>query len=336
MGHGHALLALVLKLYLVLLLAQVALSAPFGPGHDPGGTGHPGGTSVGGDMTSKSSSSSFSQPSTRPSSNSAASTVSTASASEFVTTAAEESTSATLLTATSANTTTSMTDASTEESITPTLSDHDSSTVTRSQKTSGSTPTPSPDPQTNAAFPAAPSPQSSEPYIPSSEPTSAATAPVLAVAKAKSKVPIIAGVIVPLVFIIIGAVAFILYKRRQRARDRREWERTHEAIADAVRQVGGPGAGGTPSYAGSGAWSHLDLASRGDLGYAAAHEKGSGDTATDPFIDRPFAQYQHANPTFGAAAYSPYEQVESESRPPSSMDSSIHLDTSHRSHDLGH
>ncbi|KAF7370198.1 hypothetical protein MSAN_00650500 [Mycena sanguinolenta] len=49
---------------------------------------------------------------------------------------------------------------------------------------------------------------------------------------------IVAGVLVPLVVIALGIAAFIIYKRRRRAHDRREWERTHEEIADAVRQVG--------------------------------------------------------------------------------------------------
>ncbi|KAF7370199.1 hypothetical protein MSAN_00650700 [Mycena sanguinolenta] len=49
---------------------------------------------------------------------------------------------------------------------------------------------------------------------------------------------IVAGVLVPLVVIALGIAAFIIYKRRQRVHDRREWERTHEEIADAVRQVG--------------------------------------------------------------------------------------------------
>ncbi|KAJ7906019.1 hypothetical protein B0H13DRAFT_728828 [Mycena leptocephala] len=52
--------------------------------------------------------------------------------------------------------------------------------------------------------------------------------------------PIIAGVVVPIVLIILAAAGFILYKRRKRARDRREWERTHAEIADAVRQIGAP------------------------------------------------------------------------------------------------
>ncbi|KAJ7320870.1 hypothetical protein DFH08DRAFT_388451 [Mycena albidolilacea] len=50
---------------------------------------------------------------------------------------------------------------------------------------------------------------------------------------------IVAGVVTPLVLLLLLAVALALYKRRRRARDRREWERTHEATADAVRQVGG-------------------------------------------------------------------------------------------------
>jgi hypothetical protein len=32
----------------------------------------------------------------------------------------------------------------------------------------------------------------------------------------------------------------MVYKRRQKVRDRQEWQRTHEEIADAVRNVGGP------------------------------------------------------------------------------------------------
>ncbi|KAJ6480919.1 hypothetical protein C8R45DRAFT_318060 [Mycena sanguinolenta] len=51
-------------------------------------------------------------------------------------------------------------------------------------------------------------------------------------------VRIVAGVLVPLVVIALGIAAFIIYKRRQRAHDRREWERTHDEIAHAVRQVG--------------------------------------------------------------------------------------------------
>ncbi|KAF7370200.1 hypothetical protein MSAN_00650800 [Mycena sanguinolenta] len=49
---------------------------------------------------------------------------------------------------------------------------------------------------------------------------------------------IVAGVLVPLVVIALGIAAFIIYKRRRRVHDRREWERTHQEIADAVRQVG--------------------------------------------------------------------------------------------------
>ncbi|KAJ7130874.1 hypothetical protein C8R46DRAFT_1236077 [Mycena filopes] len=60
-------------------------------------------------------------------------------------------------------------------------------------------------------------------------------------AKSNNKmVPIVAGAVVPAVLLLFGATALFLYKRRQRARDRREWERTHAEIADAVRQVGGP------------------------------------------------------------------------------------------------
>ncbi|KAF7356208.1 hypothetical protein MVEN_00952200 [Mycena venus] len=84
--------------------------------------------------------------------------------------------------------------------------------------------------------------------LPSDSPTITSSSSALA-AKSKNKaIPIAIGVVVPLVLIILGVVAFILYKRRQRARDRREWERTHEAIADAVRQVGAPAAAGLPAW----------------------------------------------------------------------------------------
>ncbi|KAK7024909.1 hypothetical protein R3P38DRAFT_1054042 [Favolaschia claudopus] len=49
---------------------------------------------------------------------------------------------------------------------------------------------------------------------------------------------IIAGVLVPVLFLVLCGVAYILYKRRRRARDRGEWERTHAEIADVVREAG--------------------------------------------------------------------------------------------------
>jgi len=136
----------------------------------------------------------------------------------------------------------------------------------------------------------------------------------------------------------------VLYKRRQRAVDRREWERTHEAIADAVRQVGSPVPGRTITpYAGSGAWSHLDMSA-----------KGSGDTVTDPYTDRPVSHQSadhSALPVFRAVhsptsrvAHSPslsqtyypfpvQDEPEPESRPASTTESSIQVDTSYGHHD---
>ncbi|KAJ7314421.1 hypothetical protein DFH08DRAFT_895409 [Mycena albidolilacea] len=78
-------------------------------------------------------------------------------------------------------------------------------------------------------------------------PTPSSSTPINA-ASNKKTARIIAGVVVPLVLIFIGVAAFIIYKRRQRARDRREWERTHDAIADAVRQVGGTPAPRLPAW----------------------------------------------------------------------------------------
>ncbi|KAJ7509672.1 hypothetical protein B0H11DRAFT_1254999 [Mycena galericulata] len=49
---------------------------------------------------------------------------------------------------------------------------------------------------------------------------------------------IIASVLAPSLLVVLVVSGVFLYKRRRRARDRREWERTHAEIADAVRQVG--------------------------------------------------------------------------------------------------
>ncbi|KAJ7906018.1 hypothetical protein B0H13DRAFT_728812 [Mycena leptocephala] len=87
---------------------------------------------------------------------------------------------------------------------------------------------------------------------------------------------IIAGVLVPLFFLLFLGAAYFGYKRRRRLNDRREWERTHAEIADAVRNVSGPA---TPPSA----WARLDTASRGDLtDFASVNEK-HGDT--EPFFE---------------------------------------------------
>jgi len=169
---------------------------------------------------------------------------------------------------------------------------------------------------------------------------------VRAATSSNKKIPIIAGVVGPIALIILGTIGVVLYKRHKRAHDRREWERTHEAIADAVRQVGSPGPIRSPYT--SGAWSHLDLSA-----------KGSGDTVTNPYIDKPVAHQsaEYSERPFGVAysptsmaayspplsqGYSPFhaqdeafpvqEQDEAESRPASLMDSSIQVDTSSGSH----
>ncbi|KAK7024902.1 hypothetical protein R3P38DRAFT_3532901 [Favolaschia claudopus] len=121
-------------------------------------------------------------------------------------------------------------------------------------------------------------------------------------------VAIIAGVIAPVCVIIFAFIAFLVYKRRQRARDRREWELTHESIADAVRQVVSPvpvTAGTSMTPGGSGGWSNYHVSG-----------KSSGDTVTDPFRDEPLAhtsaEYPAQVPIFRAvhsptlrAAHSP-------------------------------
>jgi len=70
--------------------------------------------------------------------------------------------------------------------------------------------------------------------------------------KSTNVAPIIAGVLVPLFFLLFGVAAFMAYKRRQKVRDRQEWERTHAEIADAVRNVNGP-VSVNPS-----SWTHFD------------------------------------------------------------------------------
>ncbi|KAJ7166788.1 hypothetical protein C8R46DRAFT_266581 [Mycena filopes] len=89
---------------------------------------------------------------------------------------------------------------------------------------------------------------------------------------------ILAGVIVPLFVLLLALAAFLAHKRRKRVCDRRQWERTHAEIADAVAQVGGP-ATTVPS-----AWTRFDTASRGDL-TAYVNEKAARQESGDPFHD---------------------------------------------------
>jgi hypothetical protein len=90
---------------------------------------------------------------------------------------------------------------------------------------------------------------------------------VAASTKSTNIAPIIAGVLVPLFVLLFGAAAFMAYKRRQKVRDRQEWERTHAEIADAVRNVGGPVTTPPSSWArfdNSAAQSQANLAESGD------------------------------------------------------------------------
>ncbi|KAJ7097261.1 hypothetical protein B0H15DRAFT_35349 [Mycena belliarum] len=158
---------------------------------------------------------------------------------------------------------------------------------------------------------------------PSSAPStsSSTSSPLLAASKSKNQTPTIVGVLVPLVLLFAAGAALLLYKRRRRARDRREWERTHEAIADAVRQVKAPQhTGDAPLYGSRGtsasAWSHLDAASRTDL---------CALKPMDPFIEQPVA------PGVYPSAHSGYVD-DIELRPGSAIESASHL---RRSHDLG-
>ncbi|KAJ7694664.1 hypothetical protein B0H17DRAFT_1199184 [Mycena rosella] len=90
---------------------------------------------------------------------------------------------------------------------------------------------------------------------PPSNPTTSNSAAVKS--KSTNRTPIVAGVVGAIVLLALLAAVVALYQRRRRLRDRREWERTHAEIADAVREVGGPGV--LPATAGS--WSRVDHAS---------------------------------------------------------------------------
>ncbi|KAF7370196.1 hypothetical protein MSAN_00650300 [Mycena sanguinolenta] len=248
MGHGPGLLALVLKLYLVLLVAQGTLA-----------------------QVPRTSRLSSSAPS--PSSGASQSSASSSSSSQVVSNSS--SVASTTLSSSSSPSHTRHSSLSTTSSV---------FTRTDSDTTDDNTAPSSPD-FTSSDDPNPPVPTSSIPLpsnsITSSDGATSTTSSPTAIAvlssHSNSHISIIAGVVAPVCFIILAAIAFVLYKRRQRARDRREWERTHEAIADAVRQVGSPVPRSVAPYAGSGTWSHLTSA------------KGSGDTMTNPYTDEPVA-----------------------------------------------
>ncbi|KAJ7694649.1 hypothetical protein B0H17DRAFT_462154 [Mycena rosella] len=356
MGHGHALPALLLKLYLVLLLAQIALSAgPQPPVVLLGSLPDPNGPNTRHTMSSKPAG-----PNT-----SAEATPSSSGHTPTGTTGHEASPNQTVTTppSTTDTTTTTTTSPVASATLTPTdpgdggqnssSSDPASTTTlpavlqTDSTDTSSAPTSPADPPATDTSLPPDPSPPPTDPpgspsNLGATTPTSPPT-PLLAAAKSPTHTALIAGVVVAAVLLLLlGAAGVLLYRRRQRARDRREWERTHEAIADAVRQVGGgSGSGSVPSYGGTrsgSVWSHLDLASRGDLGaYAPAYAHGSGHTMTDPFIDRPVAHAEYA------AEYSPYDRAEDEpdSRPVSVMSDfagpgGVGRDAAHRAESHGH
>ncbi|KAJ7902532.1 hypothetical protein B0H14DRAFT_2666539 [Mycena olivaceomarginata] len=298
MRHGHGLLALVLNF--LLLLTPVALAQGRGDHGSPQNS-----PSLGSSSGTFFSSAFSSASSSQSSSHSVSSSVTSSSSSS-----ASQSTS------------------------------HSPSSKPRSDDPATST---GPATNTNTTFPP-PYPQpttTSRPDIPSVPPTppeaSSQVSPsesvahaVLAASHSNHQVPIIAGVVAPVCLLILAAVGVMLCKRRRRARDRREWERTHESIADAVRQVASPIPRSITPYAGSGAWNHL------------ASAKSSGDTVgtADPFADRSVMHqdYSHSqafpvfravhSPTLRAAhspaisqAYSPPEDASSESRPASTTES---------------
>lgn len=110
--------------------------------------------------------------------------------------------------------------------------------------------------------------------------------PVGASSKPNHLPAILAGVLVPLLLALLIIAGVIVYKRRRRVKDKEEWEKTHNAIADAVREMGVPGAPVSSSYAG-GPWSRLDMASRGDMQYNHRGDSPSVKSAVvveDPFV----------------------------------------------------
>ncbi|KAJ7899368.1 hypothetical protein B0H13DRAFT_2030918 [Mycena leptocephala] len=332
MGHGQALFALALKLYLVLLLTQAALAA----------TGTTTGRKSQSNTSSSPSSSSLGQQShfrndSSPSHTSMPSPSSTA-----------------VLNSTSlprpSDTTHNSMSMPNDSSISTSSFTSDTSSIDIPTSSSAFADPPNRTPPSTSDDSPGPTPSN---FAPVASPS--ATAAAFASTKSNHEVPIIASVVGAAVLIIVGLIGFCLRKRQRRARDRREWERTHEAIADAVRQVGSPDPMRAISpYGGSDAWSHLNLS------------KGSGDTVTDPFVDHPVA-HQSAeysgrpapvfravhSPTFRAAhsptfapTYAPFHaQQGSESHSVSSMhqtaeshsansaeSGSIPVDTSYDSH----
>ncbi|KAF7309091.1 hypothetical protein MKEN_01111000 [Mycena kentingensis (nom. inval.)] len=149
-------------------------------------------------------------------------------------------------------------------------------------------------PTTPLPVPESTSPDSASPLTAS---TSAA-APVALAASSPNTAQttrIAVGVVVPLVLIALAALGVVLFKRRQRRNDRREWERTHEAIAEAVRvrQGGGGVAGGSTTTGGSASvWSGVELVSR--PGGIAGASLGERDPFASPIPGSPFSDYHRA------------------------------------------
>ncbi|KAJ7625673.1 hypothetical protein FB45DRAFT_1060335 [Roridomyces roridus] len=127
---------------------------------------------------------------------------------------------------------------------------------------------------------------------PSANSTTPASHAFNAASKPNNHTAVIAGVVAPIGLILLFALGFILYKRQRRTHDRRVWERTHEAIADAVRQVGSPiPGGGTRAMS---PWTHVEnpnpsVSRTGtSVGFSTMHERdGSRQGSTDPFVEQP-------------------------------------------------
>ncbi|KAJ7464461.1 hypothetical protein FB451DRAFT_1179588 [Mycena latifolia] len=114
---------------------------------------------------------------------------------------------------------------------------------------------------------------SSSPQSPSSTPS---LNPESLSSKPHSKTPIVAGVVTAILLLLLAAAAAALYQRRRRLRDRREWERTHAEIADAVREVGA-GAGSA-----QGTWNTFPREKGGDMDPLFASGKEGGPATHSP------------------------------------------------------
>ncbi|KAJ7181093.1 hypothetical protein C8R46DRAFT_1345244 [Mycena filopes] len=278
MGHGHALYALVLKLSVVLVLAQVALAG---------------------------SSSGLSSSSSR-----APSEFSSGRASSSSSSLKSSSVSSSVQSSSSTTTTTSHSHKS-----------HSSIAALDASSSSAPQPTPSPSlsPPPDPPAQTAPAPPTDSPaQFPAPTPSSSSSSQVLSSTNSNHRVPIIAGVVAPVALLALAGAAWVLFRRRQRTRDRREWERTHASIADAVRQVASPGPAASMGGAGAARWSDLDgagMRTYRDAGYTHGDDPFADAGPASPAGGGVHQQPMHS-PTFAPRYASPFTAVDDDDGSP--------------------